>query len=59
MMFRMFSVIGYLVFLFANWSPGVLLECYFAPYLVFVAWLDMVTYLQHTDEKVFLFTRLG
>ena len=27
------------------------LSLYFAPYLVFIAWLDLVTFLQHTDEK--------
>ena len=40
------------MFLFMNWSLPTLLECYFIPYLIFTAWLSMVTYLQHTDEKV-------
>uniref|UniRef100_A0A7S1IBP3 Fatty acid desaturase domain-containing protein n=1 Tax=Eutreptiella gymnastica TaxID=73025 RepID=A0A7S1IBP3_9EUGL len=45
------SVLGMLVFLFMNWSLNTLVECYFIPYLIFTAWLSMVTYLQHTDEK--------
>jgi omega-3 fatty acid desaturase (delta-15 desaturase) len=37
---------------FAFWS---VVKLYWMPYLVFVAWLSLVTYLQHTDEKVSYF----
>ena len=36
-------------YVFPFWS---VVKLYWVPYLVFVAWLDVVTYLQHTDEKV-------
>lgn len=45
------AVFAFLYFLFSNWSFSTLWTCYFVPYLIFVAWLDLVTYLQHTDEK--------
>ena len=39
------SVFAFAGFLFYNWDFYTLLNGYFMPYLVFVAWLDLVTYL--------------
>ena len=45
------SVIGWVSFLFYNFDVSTLVQNYWIPYLIFVAWLDLVTYMQHTDEK--------
>lgn len=38
---------------FAAWAgPGALLRWYVGPYAVFVVWIDLVTYLHHTDASV-------
>lgn len=46
------SVATWLAFLLANFPLLTLLDAYFIPYLFFVAWLDLVTYLHHTDASV-------
>lgn len=46
------AVIFWLIFLFKTFSVSTLLNCYFPPYLIFCCWLDLVTYLQHTDHKM-------
>ncbi|MEW6269320.1 MAG: fatty acid desaturase [Thermodesulfobacteriota bacterium] len=33
-------------------GPGALLRWYVGPYVVFVVWIDLVTYLHHTDPRV-------
>jgi omega-3 fatty acid desaturase (delta-15 desaturase) len=33
-------------------GPGLLVDLYLAPYAVFVVWIDVVTYLHHTDPKI-------
>lgn len=44
-------VVSWLAYLFSTWDALLLLDAYFVPYLVFSAWLSLVTYLQHTDPK--------
>jgi fatty acid desaturase len=39
------------VFLFSTFSLSTLLDAYFAPYLIFSAWLSLVTFLQHSDPQ--------
>jgi omega-3 fatty acid desaturase (delta-15 desaturase) len=41
-----------LVGLVGVFGPGAVATYYFAPYLVFVFWMDLVTYLHHTDPDV-------
>jgi omega-3 fatty acid desaturase (delta-15 desaturase) len=41
-----------LVGLAAAFGPAAVLRYYLAPYLVFVFWMDLVTYLHHTDPEV-------
>ena len=40
------SWLGFLLYTVPFWT---LVDAYFMPYLFFVAWLDLVTYLHHTD----------
>ena len=40
-------------------DPLLLFKVYFVPYFVFVTWLDVVTYLQHMDEKCLYFRGEG
>jgi len=42
----------WLVFLFSTFPVVTLLDAYFAPYIFFVMWLDLVTYLHHTDPEL-------
>jgi omega-3 fatty acid desaturase (delta-15 desaturase) len=42
-------ILAWLGFLFSTWDVLTLLDAYFVPYLIFAAWLSLVTYLQHTD----------
>lgn len=42
----------WLTFLFSTFSLPLLLDAYFAPYIFFIIWLDLVTYLQHTDPTL-------
>lgn len=46
------SVVAFLVYLLVNWDIITLLNGYFVPYFIFCFWLDLVTFLQHTDEKM-------
>lgn len=46
------SVVGWLAFLFMTFPVRLLLDAYFVPYIIFVMWLDLVTYLQHTDSTL-------
>jgi len=45
------SVIAFLGFIFSQFQLSSLLWYYFVPYLIFTAWLSLVTLLQHTDPK--------
>ena len=45
-------VVAWLTFLFATFPLATLLDAYFVPYIFFVVWLDLVTYLQHTDPTL-------
>jgi omega-3 fatty acid desaturase (delta-15 desaturase) len=45
-------IIAWLGFLFYTFDFYLLLDAYFVPYLIFVAWLDLVTYLHHTQPEV-------
>ena len=49
------SVFAFLGFLFSNFSISEQIELYWVPYMIFVFWLDLVTYMQHTDEKAIYF----
>lgn len=42
----------FLVFLTYQWGFIWLLKYYLGPYVVFVIWLDLVTYLHHTDPDI-------
>lgn len=44
--------LGLLVLLAAFFGPSVLLRHFVAPYLVFVVWIDLVTYLHHMGPEV-------
>jgi omega-3 fatty acid desaturase (delta-15 desaturase) len=46
------SIILWLGFLFATFPLRVLLDAYFMPYVFFIIWLDLVTYLHHTDPTL-------
>jgi len=46
------AVASWLAFLFVTFPVRLLLDAYFAPYIFFVVWLDLVTYLHHTDVGV-------
>jgi fatty acid desaturase len=48
---RSSQVLTWLVFLFSTFSLSTLLDAYFAPYLIFSAWLSLVTFLQHSDPQ--------
>lgn len=41
--------VGLIHYSFNFWS---IVKFYWIPYLIFIAWLDLVTFLQHTDTKV-------
>lgn len=45
-------MLGFLVGLGIHYGFGFLLNYYLMPYLVFVIWLDLVTFLHHTDADV-------
>jgi len=47
--FSTVCIVAWLGFLFSTWDVLTLLDAYFVPYLIFAAWLSLVTYLQHTD----------
>jgi omega-3 fatty acid desaturase (delta-15 desaturase) len=47
-----FCVVAWLTFLFVTFPVMTLLDAYFMPYLFFVMWLDLVTYLHHTDSTM-------
>jgi len=36
----------------AHWGLGFLVKYYLGPYVVFVIWLDLVTYLHHTEQEI-------
>jgi len=46
------SVVAWLTFLFMTFPVKLLLDAYFMPYIFFVMWLDLVTYLHHTDSTL-------
>lgn len=54
-----FLVLAWLVYLFSTYSLSVLFQKYWIPYLIFVAWLDLVTYMQHTDGNVVYYRGKG
>lgn len=45
-------MVGLLGFLTYQWGWLWLLKYYFMPYLIFVMWLDLVTFLHHTDTDI-------
>jgi len=45
-------ILVWVTFLFSSFPLLTLIDAYFIPYLCFVAWLDLVTYLHHTDTFV-------
>ncbi len=45
-------MVGLLGFLTYQWGWIWLLKYYAAPYIVFVIWLDLVTYLHHTEQEL-------
>lgn len=50
-----FAVLAWISFLIYYFPANVLLNKYLGPYLVFIAWLSLVTYMQHTDSNVVYF----
>ena len=46
------SMIGLLGFLTYQWGFMWLLKYYLVPYVIFVMWLDLVTFLHHTDSDI-------
>ncbi|MEM6501946.1 MAG: fatty acid desaturase [Cyanobacteria bacterium P01_C01_bin.89] len=46
------AMIGGLGFLTLQWGAMWLFKYYLMPYIVFVMWLDLVTYLHHTDPEI-------
>jgi acyl-lipid omega-3 desaturase len=46
------AMIGFLGFLTYQYGGLFLVKYYLVPYLVFVAWLDVVTFLHHTDPEI-------
>ena len=44
--------VGFLGFLTYQWGWMWLLKNYAVPYIVFVIWLDLVTYLHHTEQEL-------
>ena len=44
--------VGFLVWVGFHFGPVFLLTYYVMPYLVFVAWLDLVTFLHHTEPDI-------
>merc|ERR1719199_324372 len=46
------AMVGLLVGLGAKFGAGFVFATWVMPYLVFVAWLDLVTYLHHTDKDL-------
>lgn len=45
-------MVGFLGFLTYQFGWGFLVKYYLMPYLVFVMWLDLVTYLHHTEADI-------
>lgn len=50
--FLMIVMVGFLGFLTYQFGFLFLVKFYLAPYIVFVIWLDLVTYLHHTDSDI-------
>lgn len=48
--------VAWLSFLFYNFPILTLIDAYFIPVVIFGAWLVLVTFLHHTDDKVPLYT---
>lgn len=48
----MIVMVGFLGFLTYQFGFLFLVKFYLAPYIVFVIWLDLVTYLHHTDSDI-------
>ncbi len=46
------AMVGLLGFLTYQWGGMWLFKYYLMPYIVFVVWLDLVTYLHHTDPDI-------
>jgi acyl-lipid omega-3 desaturase len=46
------AMVAFLVFVIAQFGFGTFFAYYFVPYWGFVVWLDLVTFLHHTDEEV-------
>lgn len=46
------SIIVWLTFLFKTFSFTLLLDAYFMPLIFFICWMDLVTYLHHTDPEL-------
>jgi omega-3 fatty acid desaturase (delta-15 desaturase) len=53
------SVGAFLCFLLVNVPLLTLLDAYVAPYIFFVIWLDLVTYLHHTDARLLYYRHAG
>lgn len=47
-----FCMVGLLAFLTYQWGWMWLLKYYAGPYIVFVIWLDLVTFLHHTESDI-------
>ncbi|MBE9037489.1 fatty acid desaturase [aff. Roholtiella sp. LEGE 12411] len=45
-------MVGLLAFLTYQWGLMWLLKYYAAPYIVFIIWLDLVTFLHHTEQDI-------
>jgi len=45
-------VVAWVSFLLVTFPLTLLLDAYFVPYVFFVMWLDLVTYLHHTDNTL-------
>ncbi len=45
-------MLSFLTALGLHYGIGFVFQYYLMPYLVFVAWLDLVTFLHHTDEEI-------
>jgi acyl-lipid omega-3 desaturase len=50
--FLYFSMIGFLAYLGFQFGFVFLLKFYLVPYLIFVMWLDLVTFLHHTESDI-------
>lgn len=43
------SMVCWLTYLFYSYPVALLIDAYFVPWVIFLVWLDMVTYLHHTS----------